>query len=67
MRYFGYILTFINHTVHCKVYSYNEVHKHYFKFSRVGVNDLLLDETKQYIKKEGVRTDIDGYKSFLRL
>ena len=25
--------------------------KHYFKFSRVGVTDLSLDETKQYIVK----------------
>ena len=35
--------------------------KHYFKFSRVGVNDLSLDETKQYITKEGIQTDMDAY------
>ena len=35
--------------------------KHYFKFSRVGVNDLSLDETKQYIMKEGIQTDMDAY------
>ena len=35
--------------------------KHYFKFLRVGVNDLSLDETKQYITKEGIWTDIDAY------
>ena len=67
MKYFGYILAFINHTVHCKVYGNNEVHKHGFKFSRMGVNDLSLDEIKQYITKEGIRTDTDAYKSCLRL
>ena len=35
--------------------------KHYFKFSRVGANDLLLDETKQYITKERIQTDMDAY------
>ena len=30
MKYFGYILTFINHTVHSKVYRYIEVHKALF-------------------------------------
>ena len=32
----------------------------------MGVNDLSLDETKQYITKEGIQTDIDAYKSRLR-
>ena len=67
LKYFGYILAFVNHTVHWKVNGNNEVHKHYFKFSLMGVNDLLLDEIKQYITKEGIRTDIDAYKSCLRL
>ena len=53
MKYFGHILTFINHTVNWKRYGYNQVHKHDFKFSRVAVNDLSLDETKQCIKKGG--------------
>ena len=55
MKYFGYILTFINHTVNWKLYGYNQVHKHYFKFSRVAVNDLSLDETKQCITKDADR------------
>ena len=33
--------------------------KHYFKFLSVGVNGL--DETKQYITKEGIQTDMDTY------
>ena len=41
--------------------------KHYFKFSSVGVSDLSLDKTKQYITKEGIRKDIDAYISCLRL
>ena len=37
-------------------------------FSRVGVSELSLDETKQYIAKGGgIRTDIDAYMSCLRL
>ena len=41
--------------------------KHYYKFSCVGVSDLSLDETKQYITKEGIPTDIDAYISCLGL
>ena len=37
----------------------------------MGVSDLSLDETKQYIAKGGggggIRTDIDAYISCLRL
>ena len=34
----------------------------------MGVGDLSLDETKQYIAKGGgIRTDIDAYISCLRL
>ena len=33
----------------------------------MGVNDLSLDKTKQYIMKEGIQTDKDAYESCLRL
>ena len=33
----------------------------------MDVNDLSLDEIKQYITKEGIPIDIDAYKSCLRL
>ena len=49
MKYFSYILTFINHTEKFTVTL--KYIKHYFKFSRVGVSDLSLDETKKYITK----------------
>ena len=43
--------------------------KHYFNFSRLGVSDLSLDETKQYITKGegGIRTAIYAFISCLRL
>ena len=52
MKYFGYILTFINHTLYTEKFTVTLKYiKHCFKFSRVGVSDLSLDETKQYIMK----------------
>ena len=32
----------------------SEIHNHYFKFLRMGANDSLLDEIKQYITTEGI-------------
>ena len=40
--------------------------KHYFNFSRLGVSDLSLDETKQYITKGG-GGDTDRYRCFYKL
>ena len=31
----------------------------------MGVSDLSLDETKQYITKEGIWKDIDAYISYM--
>ena len=61
MKYFCYILTLSEKFTVTLTYI-----KHFFKFSRVGESDLSLDETKQYITKEGIRTDMDTYISCLR-